>query len=76
MIAQTKKEPINEYQKSQLIRLVDVFIIAPVLIYAGANNNIPLWLRYSLITIGVSTAFYNGKNYYTNKTNEKKVSTI
>jgi hypothetical protein len=57
----------EEYQKSQTIRLIDVFVIAPICIYAGTQKSLPIWLRYSLIGIGAATAYYNGKNYLVNK---------
>ncbi len=71
LIAEKKKETIDEYQKSQNIRLVDVFFIAPVCVYAGFKaNEIPSWVRLSLVAIGVATFYYNGKNYLINKENE------
>ena len=35
LIAEKRVETIEEYQKSQNIRLIDVFFIAPVCVYAG-----------------------------------------
>lgn len=52
---------IDDVQK---VRLLDVFFVAPVLVYAGAKeSNLPNWLRVSLVGIGVATFFYNGSNY-------------
>ena len=59
-----KKETIAE--KTQNIRHIDVFVIAPICIYAGIYKSNPNWIRYALIGIGVATAYYNGKNYITN----------
>jgi|TARA_R100000149_G_C5824560_1_gene102513 uncharacterized membrane protein len=71
-IIETSDTTITEISKSQNIRLIDVFVIAPICIYAGTFKTLPTWLRYSLITIGVATAYYNGKNYINNKKlNEK-----
>lgn len=70
-IAETRTETISEYQKSQNIRLIDVFVIAPICVYAGTKKELPMWLRLSLIAIGVSTFYYNGKNYLINKKNEQ-----
>lgn len=67
MIKEEIKTEIIEVQKSQNIRLVDVFVIAPICVYAGTQKSLPTWLRYSLITIGIATAYYNGKNYLENK---------
>lgn len=58
---------IAEYQKGQKIRIIDVFVIAPICIYAGFRKELPIWLRASLIIIGASTAYYNAKNFYVNK---------
>lgn len=63
----------SEYQKSQKIRLVDVFVIAPVLVYASTRKDIPTWLRVSLGVIGAATAYYNAKNYLINKKADKVV---
>lgn len=66
-IAEKREETIMEYQKSQNIRLIDVFVIAPVLIYAGTRKELPTWLRLSLVTFGACTAYYNAKNYIINR---------
>jgi hypothetical protein len=60
----------SEYRKSQKVRLIDVFVIAPILIYAGVRKETPNWLRGSLIAIGAATMYYNAKNYRVNKKNE------
>jgi uncharacterized protein related to proFAR isomerase len=67
-------ETVTEYSKSQTIRLVDVFVIAPILIYAGVKYQkiMPKALSLSLIAIGVATAVYNGKNYLKNKQTNNK----
>jgi len=48
----------------QLIRLIDVFILAPAMIYGGAQliNRSPL-TGYFLIISGLGTLFFNGKNF-------------
>jgi hypothetical protein len=66
---------IPEYQKSQMVRLVDVFVIAPVLIYAGSRkSSLSPALKYTLIGIGIATAVYNGNNYMKNE--EKNAASI
>lgn len=73
IIAEKKIETIEEYQKSQNIRLVDVFFIAPVCVYAGIKaKELPTWIRLSLVGIGLATFYYNGKNYLINKKNENQ----
>jgi hypothetical protein len=57
----------TEVQKTQNIRLVDVFLIGPVLIYASTFKTLPTYLRVALLLIGVATIIYNGNNYIKNK---------
>lgn len=66
--AEIKKEFVDEYQKSQTIRLIDVFIIAPVLVYAGIKHREQMGniLSNALILFGTATAYYNAKNYLIN----------
>lgn len=70
------EEKVSELQKSQSVRLIDVFVIAPICVYAGVKYHkiMPTWLSLSLITIGVATFVYNGKNYLENKKNLDSVS--
>jgi len=73
LIAEKRVETIEEYQKSQNIRLVDVFFIAPICVYAGLKaKELPNWIRISLVGIGIATFYYNGKNYLVNKRKENK----
>ena len=65
-ITETGETTVTELSKSQTIRLIDVFFIGPVCIYAGTYKELPQWLRFSLIGIGAATIYYNGKNYLSN----------
>jgi hypothetical protein len=49
----------------QPVRLIDVFVIAPVLIYASTKIDNKL-LKSSVFIIGLSTLIYNGYNYLNN----------
>jgi len=53
---------LQKLKPVQTIRLIDVFFIAPVLIYASnkVENN---FLKISLYGIGLATLIYNGYNY-------------
>jgi len=53
----------------QKIRLLDVFVIAPILIYGSTQETLSKPMRYALLTIGVATLFYNGHNYLKAKEN-------
>lgn len=48
-------------EKSQNIRLLDVFIIGPLMIYAAKTNK-PI-VKYSMIGLGIATILYNLNNY-------------
>ena len=71
-INEIRTETVKEFQKSQAIRVIDVFVIAPICVYAGLKGKtLPKLIQFSLIIIGVSTFYYNGKNYLKNKNNLK-----
>jgi hypothetical protein len=71
-ISEIRTQTINEYQKSQAIRIVDVFVIAPICVYAGLKaKGIPKIINFSLVFIGLATFYYNGKNYLINEKNIK-----
>ena len=57
-----------EFQKSQEVRLIDLFVIAPFLIYVGVKykKNLPKIVSAGLIITGLATAIYNGNNYLKN----------
>lgn len=58
---------VIEVQKSQIIRLADVFLIAPYLLYLSSKDKITNLDRNALIVLGVSTFLYNGMNYINNR---------
>lgn len=65
-IAEVREEPVAEYQKGQIIRLFDVFVIAPVTIYAGIKGDFHPLIKILLIAIGIGTVYYNAKNFLIN----------
>lgn len=54
---------MDEAEKTQLIRLADVFVIGPLMIYAGLGRRVPRALKGALIAFGALTILYNGANY-------------
>lgn len=55
---------ITDVGKPQAARAVDVFLIGPLLVWAGMQEEpLPKWVRDILITVGVVTVIYNAKNY-------------
>lgn len=55
----------------QTIRLIDVFVIAPILIYASTEERINKPTRYAILAIGIATLVYNGHNYLKVRKNER-----
>jgi hypothetical protein len=53
----------------QTVRLLDVFVIAPILIYASGQETLSKPMRYAILGIGLATLFYNGHNYLKAKEN-------
>lgn len=50
--------------KSQQVRLIDVFVLGPLLAWAGwEKSTLPTWVRACLFLSGVATVWYNGRNY-------------
>lgn len=48
----------------QTVRLVDILIYGPFLIWVGARkSDLPQWVKRVLITMGGSTIAYNAVNY-------------
>jgi hypothetical protein len=72
IIDEETQETVTEVSKSQNIRLIDVFVLAPIMVYAGTFKSLPTWVRISLIGMGVATAFYNGKKFLENRKNLQK----
>ena len=67
---QTSKSTFEEISKSQQIRLIDVFFIAPFLFYiAYKSTGITEVEKLLIYIIAIATLYYNGKNYLQNKVN-------
>ncbi len=65
MFQEIKESSILEIQKSQSLRIWDVLILGPVLIYIG-QKRLSGWERNFLISAGIATIIYNGRNFLQN----------
>ena len=56
---------LKDEELAQYIRLLDVFAIGPLMIYAGLKaDSLPKWAKVALIFFGVTTIGYNARNYF------------
>ena len=51
----------------QNVRIVDVFVLGPLMIYTATQKSLPFALRMSLLFFGIITILYNADNYIKNK---------
>jgi len=57
--------PTERDIKAQGVRMADVMVFGPLMIYAGLGKATPPWLRVGMVIIGVGTVIYNLANYLT-----------
>lgn len=50
----------KQVENAQMVRLWDVFFIAPVLVFTGIKYKLPILIKIALIGIGAGTFLYNG----------------
>lgn len=63
----------KEISKSQPIRLMDVFLLGPFMIWFGiVATEIEFMFRVGMVASGALTIIYNGLNYLINKGYIKK----
>jgi len=61
---QLSKEASSQVSKSQNVRLADIFIYGPFMVWAGMQKELPKWARWLMVSLGVGTIYYNGRNYF------------
>ena len=55
-------------EKTQEIRLLDIFVLSPFMIWFGATaTGVPQWAKFVMVISGILTALYNGRNYLRKK---------
>ena len=45
------------------VRLIDVFVLAPAMVYASTFTQMPDYVRLILFVSGIATLVFNGQNY-------------
>lgn len=58
--------------KTQSIRILDVFLIGPLMILAGMNKKPKPALQKSMIALGFLTIIYNAKNFLKHEKNTQE----
>ena len=66
-----KDEIAYSYQE---IRLLDVFLLGPTMIYASTSKSLPDFIRIVLFVSGVATITFNGKNYLEIEKNKRELN--
>lgn len=64
---------ITEIKKAQHVRLLDVFVIGPAMAYAGTRKELDPLTRFILLTAGLGTVLYNGRNWWLNEQEFKRL---
>ena len=49
--------------KAQGVRLADIFVFGPLMLYAGLGKDTPQWLKLGMVIIGGGTIVYNLVNF-------------
>lgn len=57
--------PTTRDIKAQGVRMADVLVFGPLMIYAGLGKATPAWLKVGMVIIGAGTVIYNLANYLT-----------
>lgn len=61
--------------KSQVVRLMDVFVFGPLMIQASRSQS-GKYFRTALFLIGLGTILYNGANYLETRAKEKQADQL
>lgn len=58
----------NQVNKTQIVRLVDIFIYGPFLVFLVFKNDYTLgfYEKLFILFLGITTITYNGRNYLHN----------
>ncbi len=66
-VQQLNKTTTHEISKSQTVRLADIFVYGPFMIWAATRKEIPTWGKWLLGSLGIGTIYYNARNYFGTK---------
>ena len=69
LIREKVDSTVEEVQKSQYVRLADVFLIAPFMFYVAKKKTLTRLDRNIMFGLAFDTLYYNAKNYIENRNN-------
>ena len=61
--ARATREATPEDVKAQGVRLMDIFVFGPLMLYAGLDKAPPKWVKVGMLIIGGGTIIYNLVNF-------------
>lgn len=67
-------EPPPDIGKPQAVRLADIAVFGPMMVYAGLGKKAPRWVRWGLVIVGVGTIIYNFHYYMVNRRAEREAA--
>lgn len=70
-LIELRKRTREEVEKSQAVRIIDVLIIGPYLIYLGQKGTVTNADKAVLVFLGITTLLYNLNNYIKNQKSEE-----
>lgn len=50
--------------KAQGVRLADIFVFGPLMLYAGLGRDPPQWVKIGMLLMGAGTIIYNAVNWF------------
>lgn len=50
--------------KAQSVRMADVWVFGPLMIYSALGKSTPTWVRAGMLIVGIGTIAYNLYNYF------------
>lgn len=56
-------EPTPSDVKAQAVRMGDILLFGPLMIYGALGKATPQWMRAAMLAIGAGTILYNAVNF-------------
>lgn len=57
------EEPTPSDIKAQAVRMGDILLFGPLMIYGALGKATPQWMRAAMLAIGAGTILYNAVNF-------------